>query len=278
MIIGHSFGGKVALEYLHLIFDRTQQAGADNASQHPPHTVWLLDTIPGPLERCVGAGGLEGDAFQRVLLALAEREQQEKTKHETQKIEQGCVYLGLREDLVQEVLQQEDAPAALRCWIMSMFTAGPGQGAKAKAKFRASSKKQVQATGKADGNRERGEADQQQQQLSFDPHTAHELLVDYSAADCFPILHGLSSQPYWDTDTATAAVECAVHVMAAEESERWGGGVLLELTEMSNAAAVLSDGRPSVQVHLLPRSGHTLFTDNPKAVAECIKQHILTAK
>jgi hypothetical protein len=27
-------------------------------------------------------------------------------------------------------------------------------------------------------------------------------------------------------------------------------------------------------VHLLPRSGHTLFTDNPKAVAACIASNL----
>ena len=282
MIVGHSFGGKVALEYVRMLHEQAHDhdlpALSPLALESLPHTVWLLDTIPGVMDGNIGAGGLQGDCFERVLLGLKYQQDQQQGGAKAQQHSQ--VRQGRAE--VEAVLDKEDAPQALRMWIMSLLTK-----TKSKEKQKQQEREQQDGAGAAEGQQEQ---EQEQEELTFDPHTVHELLLDYASTDCLPILHRLASQDpscqRYDSSSDSSSgsniagqadvqvtppdVTCAVHVVAAEHSDRWRDGKLQELEEMAENSLTLPDGRRTLQVHTLPHSGHTLFTDNPKAVAQCI--------
>lgn len=44
-VVGHSFGGRIALQYLHSLLHRPSSAAGP--SIRPPRSTWLLDTVPG---------------------------------------------------------------------------------------------------------------------------------------------------------------------------------------------------------------------------------------
>jgi len=91
IVIGHSFGGKVALEYL-------------RTASPKPDSVWLLDTMPGRAEESTfGAGGLVGGSMLSMLRALRELPQPLPSKQ-----------------LVAEILAAQGASAEVSHWIMGM--------------------------------------------------------------------------------------------------------------------------------------------------------------
>lgn len=46
-IIGHSFGGRCALQYVHTLKNNSYSEDNNNNSISPPRCTWLLDTVPG---------------------------------------------------------------------------------------------------------------------------------------------------------------------------------------------------------------------------------------
>lgn len=91
MVIGHSFGGKVALEYL-------------RTTSHNPDSVWLLDTMPGRVDASAfGAGGLAGGSMLSMLRALKELPQPLPSK-----------------EPVAAILTAQGAGAEVSRWIMGM--------------------------------------------------------------------------------------------------------------------------------------------------------------
>ena len=69
VIIGHSLGGKVALSYLQQCLQRSRSEESSSRSHRVPRLAFVLDSIPGPIDRSKATGS--SDSVRDVIDAVA---------------------------------------------------------------------------------------------------------------------------------------------------------------------------------------------------------------
>jgi pimeloyl-ACP methyl ester carboxylesterase len=72
---------------------------------------------------------------------------------------------------------------------------------------------------------------------------------------------------------------CELHLVRGELSDRWSPSMVQELQrcqEQASAQGSSSNGSSGVfKVHVLPKAGHWLHTDNPDALHALLQEHAL---
>lgn len=242
-IVSHSFGGKVALEYLRLCLE------SDNPSNIPKN-IWILDTIPGLYERKSSFLNMKvnKDSFheyEKKMETIINDNNNENTRKKFSSESAldilYCVKNAPREYNTKKeainYLYDQGVPKPVADWISTNLIDSSEE-----SYTNSSSLSKLPVT------------------YSFNIDVIMEMFNDFIHLDYFPLLENYNNI----IKDKNINEPCHIHIVRAEKNNAWTEDILNLMNNIENNTNGL------VKFYTMPNVGHWLHSENPRGTIDMI--------
>ena len=232
-LVGHSLGGKVAMQYLLHVREEKEKEKEKEKENHvqvllPRSSAWILDSVPTRVEK-----GTVMQDTERILHLLSGLE---LSLFETQ-------------SQVMKYLEGQGVSAPTAMWLCSNLVREKRKKKKMKTREgKGTEEKEKETEVKEEEDVAKDQAQQLMLRWKFDLHGAKELFESFQQTDCLDVLRHPPTRA-----EGKGKKEVQIHLVRAENSFRLHG-----LQEK------LKDF--PIYVHTLRNAGHWVHVDNPKGL------------
>jgi len=249
LLVGHSFGGKVALIYLQQLYNDSTAGGAVL-----PRDTWILDCLPGVFDGTSaisegnddGYGDPDAPDEERRATGAVNRESVGGIFHILSTLPE---YFGDPKE-IQRTLIEMGVTLPVAQWLTSECRTNPN------------SDTVTRNNPSAAGN----------YQLGFDLHVATELFADFCITDLWGFLEAFDGR-----GRAYGGEDARIHFVRAGKNPLWKLGTTLSRFERlmgdhpDGAGAGAGMGKGSVRLHTMPAVGHWLHVEDARGLMHLIK-------